>query len=142
MAKTTSFSFPYLIDVSRNCVSILEDEASVVNRTRLLLLTEPTEIYDVPRQGVGLKRYLWRYNNENTVAEMEDRIKDQLREYEPYVDADHTSFENGLLFSGTQSEDKKHDHNRLKLTVGVKTIFGDELDIDLTEYAESLYKEY
>ena len=80
---TNSIAFPKMFDVSRNRVAILEDDQSVVNRSRLLILTEPTEIYNEPNQGVGLKRHLWQYNNKNQQAIVRDRIIDQLRLHEP-----------------------------------------------------------
>ena len=61
--KTSSLAFPNMFNVAQNQVAVLEDEISVVNRSRLLILTEPTEIYNEPNQGVGLKRHLWQYNN-------------------------------------------------------------------------------
>ena len=57
MANTSSISFPNMFDVTGNCVSVVEDSQSIVNRTRLLMLTEPTELYMNPDFGVGLKKY-------------------------------------------------------------------------------------
>ena len=74
MANTTSLSFPNLFDVARNQVSVTEDVQSVVNRSRLLILTEPTELYNNPDFGVGLKRHIWQYNNDNQKAIIKDRI--------------------------------------------------------------------
>lgn len=132
MARTTSLSFPNLFNVSRNIVGVLEDNVSVVNRTRLLMLSEPTELYNSPTFGVGLKRYLWQYNTDNTKAIIKDRIIAQLREHEPSVDPDGTKFVDGLIYSGsTDSTEITQDHNRLKMTVGLKTVFGDELEVSL-----------
>lgn len=134
MPNTTSWSFPNMLDPVRNAVNIAEDSNSIVNRTRLLILTEPTELYNSPNQGVGLKRYLWQYNTENTKARIQDRIKEQLRIHEPSVDAEETSFSDGLLFTGsTDPIESTQDFNRLKFTVGVQTIYGDSLDIELDD---------
>lgn len=128
--KTTSLSFPNMIDVARNCISVKEGNASIVNRSRLLILTDPTEIYNCPTQGVGLKRYLWQYNTKNTKAIIQDKIKSQLREHEPCVDADKTSFVDGLLVTGNgEEENSVLDANRLKFTVGLQTIYKDNLDV-------------
>lgn len=132
MANTTSLAWPSMFDVSRNCVSVIEDNVSVVNRDRLLLLTEPTELYNNPTFGVGLKRYLWQYNTQNTAALIKDRICQQLDEHEPCVDAYDTSFADGLLFTGDgEVTMDAQDYNRLKMTVGLKTIYNDIISIDL-----------
>lgn len=132
MAKTTSWAFPNLIDVTKNSISIAKDDASIVNRDRLLLLTDPTELYNEPQFGVGLKRYLWQYNTANTKAIIQDRIKAQLNMYEPCVLSEDTEFADGLLFTGDSSApDSVTNYNELKMTVAVKTIYGDDLSVTL-----------
>lgn len=127
---TNSLSFPAMFDIVRNKVGVIEDKVSVVNRCRLLMLTEPTELYNSPDFGVGLKRYLWQYNTENTKAIIKDRIIAQLRLHEPSCDADKTSFSDGLLFTGNDNMSEQ-EYNELKMTVGIQTIFGDIASIDL-----------
>lgn len=126
---TNSIAFPNMFNIANNCVSVLEDNTSIVNRTRLLVLTEPTELYNSPNFGVGLKRHLWQYNTENEKAIIRDRIVEQLRIHEPCCDADKTQFADGLLFTGGD-EISAQQHNQLKMTIGVQTIFGDKLEID------------
>ena len=136
MAKTTSLSFPNMIDVSANKVAIATDNASIVNRTALLLLTDPTELYFNPNFGVGLKRYLWQYNTDNVRALMKDRIKQQLDLHEPRVDADATSFADGLLISGTDDNRMStviDNANKVEITVGLVTTYGDELNVELND---------
>lgn len=132
MARTTSLSFPNMIDVARNIVSVKEDNDSIVNRTRLLILSDPTEMYNDPTFGVGLKRYLWQYNTENTKAIIQDRIRDQLREREPSVDADETVFADGLLYTGSASDNTAMEYNQLKMTIGLKTTYEDQITLDLS----------
>lgn len=131
MARTTSLSFPNMIDVARNIVSVKEDNDSIVNRTRLLILSDPTEMYNDPTFGVGLKRYLWQYNTENTKAIIQDRIREQLREREPSVDADETVFADGLLYTGSASDNTAMEYNQLKMTIGLKTTYEDQITLDL-----------
>lgn len=134
MARTTSLNFPNMFDVSRNKVSIIKDNQSVVNRSRLLILTEPTELYNSPTFGVGLKQYLFQYNNENTKAIIRNRITDQLREHEPCVEADDTSFADGLLFTGnSENNPAEQEYNKLKMTVGLHTTFGDKLTVEIND---------
>ena len=132
MSHTTSLSFPNMFDVARNVVATKSDEASIVNRTRLLILTDPTSLYNSPTFGVGLKKYLWQYNTENVKAMIQDRIKEQLKEHEPCVDADATIFVDGLVFTEAHSElQDMLDINRIKMTVGLVSVYGSKLSIDL-----------
>lgn len=132
MANTTSIAWPNLFDVSRNRVNVVEDNVSIVNRTKLLILTEPTELYNSPTFGVGLKRYLWQYNTANTRSIIQDRIRDQLRLFEPCVDPDGTQFSDGLLFTGDINDEISADnYNRLQMTIGLATKYGDVLDVEL-----------
>lgn len=135
---TNSLSFPNMIDPVRNRVATKTDNASVVNRTRLLMLTEPTELYNEPTFGVGLKQYLWRYNNENTKAMIKDKIVEQLNLFEPCVDAGATVFTDGLLFTGTPND--KQSFNKLEMSVGLKTTYGDEAKINLADLQETIDK--
>ena len=127
---TNSLSFPNMIDPVRNRVATKADNASVVNRTRLLMLTEPTELYNEPTFGVGLKRYLFQYNNENVKAMIKDKIVEQLRMFEPCCDAKATEFTDGLIFTG---DTDTQDFNVLKMSVGLKTIYGDVETINLSD---------
>lgn len=131
-----------MFDGARARVGVLEGNASIVNRVRLLILTDPTELYNDPDFGVGMRRYLWQYNNENTRARVEDRIKEQLREFEPCVDADDTQFSKGLISENVQNTSQ--NYNRFTMTVGLKTILGDMVEVkmdDLQEIIETARKQ-
>lgn len=137
MAYTSSLAFPNIFDVSTNKVSVLEDGASVVNRTKLLILTEPTEVYNEPDQGVGLKRHLWQYNTPNEKAIIKDRIVAQLRLHEPCVVPDDTQFADGLIFTGSNDTTNiEQEYNKLKMTVAVKLTFGEHVTIDLNNASD------
>lgn len=131
MATTTSLGFPAMFSVATNQVNILEDNASVVNRCRLLILTEPTELYNNPDFGVGLKRHLWQYNRPNEKAIITDRIKEQLRLHEPCSIPDKTTFSDGLLHTGVGQDISALDKmSKLDMTVGIVTTYGDTLKVD------------
>lgn len=130
MAHTSSWSFPNLIDPTRNCVSIVEDNASITNRTRLLLLSDRTSLYHNPNFGAGLRRYIFQYNNANTIARIQDDIKEQLYQFEPCVVSEDTEFADGLLFTGDTAD---ANFNHVKMTVGLKTIYGDRVRIGLED---------
>lgn len=134
MSNTTSWAFPNLISVTRNSVGLMEDKSSVINRVKLLLMTEPTELYDVPNFGVGLKKYMFQYNqSDNILPIIKDKLVEQLKLWEPYVDADATEVTKGLLYSGgAYSTDD--GANTLAFTVMLKTIYGDTVEINIDDY--------
>lgn len=131
MPNTTSLAFPRMFDVSQNRVSVLSDSISIVNRTRLLMLTDPTALYNEPEQGVGLSRYVGRYNNENVKAEIKDRIVEQLREYEPCVVPEKTEWADGLIFTGQPADIHINPH-KLEMTVALKTIYDSTATLDIS----------
>lgn len=130
---TNSLAFPAMFDIARNRVAVVEDNISVVNRSRLLLLTEPTELFNEPQFGGGLKRFLWQYLAPNTKAMVRDRIVEQLRVYEPSCDAEKTSFADGLLFTGSNEASISEEYSSLKMTVGLQTIYGDTVEVSWNE---------
>lgn len=140
--KTNSIPMPNMFNVAQNQVAIISDENSVVNRCKLLILTEPTEIYNEPNQGVGLKRHLFKYNNENEKAIIKDRIVEQLRIHEPQCSPDDTQFSDGLLFTGTPGDEVTQKYNRLDMTIAIKTLFGAtvNLSFDKSALESSLYE--
>ena len=131
MAETTSISFPNMFNLTSNQVAVSEDIASVTERTRLLILTEPTELYNNPDFGVGLKRHLWHYNNEAEKGLLKDRITAQLRLYEPCVYPDQTKYSDGLLFSGETTPTVLQESNTLALTVALQTVYQEEVQVSL-----------
>lgn len=135
MAETTSLAFPNMFNIATNQVSVIEDTNSVANRTRLLILTEPTELYNNPDFGVGLKRHLWKYNNEAEKGLVRDRITEQLRLHEPCVYPDQTQYTDGLLFSGEQTNILT-EHNTLSMTVALQTVFREEAKVTLNSDTE------
>jgi len=127
--KTMSLSFPAMFDVSRNQVGVFHDNDSIVNRTRLLIMSEVTSLYDNPNFGVGLKRHLWKYNTPNERALIGERIRVQLELHEPCVDSEKTQFMPGLITSGNLGEFPQHEFNQVKMTCGLQTIYNEELEI-------------
>lgn len=136
MAETTSLSFPNMFNLASNQVAVDEDLKAVTTRSRLLILTEPTELYNNIDFGVGLKRHLWKYNSENERALIKDRITEQLRKHEPDVVADNTQFLDGLLVTGDASASSMvNQSNEINMTVIMETTFGKELKLDLNSVA-------
>lgn len=133
MALTTSLAFPNMFNISNNSVSVYEDLQSVTSRTRLLILTSPTELYNSNDFGVGLKNYVWQYNTVNTRAMIQQKIQTQLSEYEPCVKADETVFSDGLKYTSdpTTGQSTAISGNELDLTVAVTTVFNSTASVDL-----------
>jgi len=134
MSKTNSIKFPNMIDVASNKVGLYTDNESVINRTRLLFLSDPTSLYNNPTFGVGLKRFLFQYNQPNTFAMIKDKMVDQLREHEPCVDPDQTVFSPGLISEEENKDPFRNtvkDFNHLKMTVGLRTIYKEEVEVEL-----------
>lgn len=114
-----------MFDVNRNSANVLYDDASVVNRTKLLILSDTTAMYNDPEFGVGIKKYMWQYNTPNVRAMLKDRIKLQLLKYEPCVESDKTEFVDELLF--TESESNSPD--KLEMTVGLHTTYQTDVTV-------------
>lgn len=134
----SSWSWPNMFDVARGQVGLYTDVRSVVNRVKLLLLTEPTELYLTPNFGVGLKKYMFSYNNDNTIAMIKDALIAQLRIWEPSVIPEETTVTRGLDYTGSNDiVTAANIVNVLNLTITLKTRYGqtisfgvDEKDID------------
>ena len=133
MAYTNSWAWPNIFNVSQNQVNVVEDNKSIVSRTRLLILSEPTSLFNSPDFGVGLKRHLWQYNTENQKAIIKDRIVAQLKLNEPSVFPEKTQYANGLLFTGSPSDDINQDYNQLKTTVAVVTNYNETLEVTVED---------
>lgn len=122
-----------MFDLARNRVSIIEDNASVVNRVKLLMLTQKTELYNEPNFGVGLKQHLFKYNTENEKAMILQDVKSQVQIHDPSVDAQNISFTDGLLFTGSSPETDATNVNRLEMTIGLPTVYGDTIKTDTSD---------
>lgn len=131
---TNSLSFPNMFDGARCRVGVLEGDQSIVNRTRLLILTDPESLYNEPDFGVGVKKYLWQYNSENTRARLRDNIREQLKMYEPCVDAEDTQFSDSLITENVS--ENAGNFNRLTMTVGLRTVFGNSVEVNLDDLQE------
>ena len=122
-----------MFDVARNRVSTMTDNGSIANRVRLLILTEPTELYMNPTFGVGLKRHMFKYNSDNEIALIRDRIVEKLKIWEPCVNADATTVVRGLKYSGQNNDTSMSDQDHLMITVTLETIYGDQIYIEFDD---------
>lgn len=123
MSHTTSLGWPNMFNVARNCVAVLEDGPAVLNRTRLLLLSSPTEMYNDPPFGLGLRRHMYTYNDKNREAILKDEISRVLTQYEPYVNPAETVFQ--------RAPKESVSDNHLAITVGLVTTFNTAEELKL-----------
>ena len=130
MANTTSLAWPNMFDIARNRVSVNTDDIAITNRTKLLFLTDPTELYNNLNQGVGLRKYLWTYNNDNTVAMIESNMMAQLKLHEPSIYAEKTTF---TTTSTNNTADQNTANSMIKMTVVMKTVFGSTVTVDISQ---------
>ena len=131
----SSWAWPNMFNVSRSQVNLYNDTRSITNRVKLLLLTEPTELYMNPTFGVGLKRYLYTYNNDNTIALIRDRLVEQLTLWEPSVIPEETQIVRGNLYSRDPSDpiSVSERMNELNLSITLVTIYRETVSFDLTQ---------
>lgn len=136
--STNSLNFPNMFDVTRNRVTVISDTKSIANRSRLLMLTNPTELYNEPKFGVGLARYLWQYNSPNVKPMIRDRLAEQLEMFEPMSIPTETEYAEGLLFSG--DNDSIPSPRKLDMTIAIHTKLGTTADIDLNDLQQIIEK--
>lgn len=136
--STNSLNFPQMFDVARGRVVVIEDTKSIANRSRLLMLTNPTELYNEPEFGVGLSKYLWQYNSPNVKPLIRDKVAEQLDMYEPMCYASETEYADGLMFTG--DNDSIPNPRKLEMTIGIHTKLGTTADIDLADLQQIIEK--
>lgn len=131
----SSMSWPNMFDVARGKVSLYTDARSITNRVKLLLLTDPTEMHMNPNFGVGLRKYMFTYNNDNTVALIRDNLVDQLRLWEPAVVPEETTVTRGSSESTVEGQlsTKEAELNHLKLTITLTTAYADQISFEIDQ---------
>ena len=130
----TSLSWPNMFDVARGKINLYSNARSIVNRTKLLLLTEPTELYMEPTFGVGLRKHIFKYNNDNVIAIIKDDLIEQLRLWEPSVIPEDTKVERGPRYQWDPSNPElvTKRMNVLDLRITLHTIYEQYLSFSIT----------
>lgn len=130
----TSIAWPNMFDVAKSKVTIYSNEKSITNRVKLLLLTEPTELYMEPHFGVGLRKYVFKYNNDNVIALIQDELIEQLRLWEPSVIPEDTIVERQDTFPEDYNnlESVPARMNNLNLKITLHTIFEQTVSFNIT----------
>lgn len=131
----SSLSWPNMFDVSRNKVNLYSNNKSITNRVKLLLLTEPTELYMEPNFGVGLRKHIFKYNNDNVIALIQDELIEQLRLWEPGVVPEQTKVERlpTNAFTADNWNATASRMNILYLKITLRTVYGDTVSFNITD---------
>lgn len=130
----SSFSYPNMFDVSRNRVNLYTDARSITNRVKLLMLTDPTELYMNPNFGVGLRKYMFTYNNDNVLSLIRDKLIEQLRLWEPAVVPEETKVTRGVEADNAQQlSTAEAGKNRLKITITLVTAYAEVISFGIDE---------
>ena len=67
-------------------------DAMLRQNLKMLILTMPGERVMDPGYGVGMKRYLFENYSENTYAEIDSKIREQVAIYMPFIKIHRISF--------------------------------------------------
>jgi hypothetical protein len=78
-------------------------KAMAIQNLRVLFLTSPGERLFNQSFGIGLRRYLFEQNTISTHIEIENRIREQVRTYIPYVTTVDIQFFSALTNDETPS---------------------------------------
>ena len=65
----------------------------VKQNLKMILLTAPGERIMEPDFGVGLRNFLFQNYNQNTISEIDDKIKDQVARYLPIIVIENISYQ-------------------------------------------------
>lgn len=96
---------------------------------KMVLYTEPGERVFDPQFGVGIKRFLFQPDVEQTRSEIRNRINQQIAKYLPYVNILEISFSSKVVNSSNNSLDQETN----KLTIVITYQISNFLDVQTLE---------
>lgn len=129
--NTSSWNFPNMINIAQNSIGILQDSNSIKNRLALLIKTEPTELFMNPEFGVGLKQYMWQYNNDTMRPIIEQKLTDKITQFEPSVIPESIEFKQTHDASITDATVTQEEANTFNITIVMQTNYGDTIEITI-----------
>ena len=91
-------------------------KAAVRQDLKILLLTSPGERIMDPDFGVGLRRYLFQPLTRNTLGSIETRIREQVRQYLPFIQIRNISFSSASS-AATNTVVTDMDENALNISI-------------------------
>lgn len=96
---------------------------------KMVLYTEPGERIFDPQFGVGIKRFLFQPDVQQTRAELRTRISQQITKYLPYINILEISFSSKTVNSSNASLDQEIN----KLTINITYQISNFLDVQTLE---------
>lgn len=96
---------------------------------KMVLYTEPGERIFDPQFGVGIKRFLFQPDVQQTRAELRTRINQQITKYLPYINILEISFSSKTVNSSNASLDQEIN----KLTIVITYQISNFLDVQTLE---------
>lgn len=120
-----------MINIAQNSIGILQDSNSIKNRLALLIKTEPTELFMNPEFGVGLKQYMWQYNNDTMRPIIEQKLVDKITQFEPSVIPESIEFKQTHDASITDATVTQEEANTFNITIVMQTNYGDTIEITI-----------
>ena len=84
---------PLARDTGDGFALIKNFENMIKQNLKMLILTIPGERVMDPSYGVGMKRYLFNHFHENTYAEIDNKIREQVNIYMPFINILGVSFD-------------------------------------------------
>jgi|TARA_Y100000310_G_scaffold209750_1_gene210383 hypothetical protein len=103
-------ALPLEIDYSTGFKMITDLKTLVKQNLKMLLLTNPGERVMEPRFGVGIKTYLFENFGSQTSANIDNKIREQVRIYMPAVQIQEITF-------GITDPDNNHLGIQLRYTI-------------------------
>lgn len=96
---------------------------------KMVLYTEPGERVFDPQFGVGIKRFLFQPDVQQTRTEIRNRISQQINKYLPYINILEISFGSKTVNSSNASLDQEIN----KLTINIAYQISNFLDVQTLE---------
>lgn len=96
---------------------------------KMVLYTEPGERVFDPQFGVGIKRFLFQPDVQQTRAELRNRINQQITKYLPYINVLEISFGSKTVNSSNNSLEQETN----KLTINITYQISNFLDVQTLE---------
>jgi phage baseplate assembly protein W len=83
--SSLAIALPLTKDSGDGYTSIKDIKSMIKQNFKMLILTVPGERVMVPEYGVGMKTYLFNQFNDNTYAEIDSKIREQVKTYMPFI---------------------------------------------------------
>ena len=134
MAQGYGVNIPLVVDPTDSAYKLLDNVEDVVRQNlKMLVLTSPGERIQVPSFGVGIRRYLFENMTSSTRAQIDQKIREQVRAFMSYLIIDNIDISVPLNDLGSP-DDSLSNVLFVKISYNVKSFqsFSDFLTLELT----------